>query len=183
MKWLAGGVGVTGLAVALGIFAGVRSPAPAAQTAAPTVKGERVLAAAPAPVDNPEPLGRGAIHGLIFEDLAGDGCIDERIGNLTREAGEPLFEAAVLVRMIDGTMRRVEAPGGRFGLDDLEPGYYTVRIDPESVPAGSTVYAEVDVGVHGHGRVERATLGFCRGRKKPGARNECGPKCEPAKPK
>src|SRR5207237_10723101 len=56
----------------------------------------------------------GAVRGIVFEDLIGNGCFGGDVGNMLFDPGEPLaHDVAVLLRRPDGSIDRTLAPGGR----------------------------------------------------------------------
>ena len=80
-------------------------------------------AATETPTPTPEPA-RGAIQGLVFNDLNGNG---------RRDAGEPGLAGAVVQLWQGGVMRSAQttAASGTFAFGSLDPGAYLVKeIDP-----------------------------------------------------
>src|SRR6185436_5716381 len=75
----------------------------------------------PAPDASPAPeAAKGAVRGIVFEDLIGNGCFGGDVGNMLFDPGEPLAQGvAVLLRRPDGSIDRALAANGRFAFEGL----------------------------------------------------------------
>jgi hypothetical protein len=122
----------------------------------------------------------GAVRGIVFEDLIGNGCFGGDVGNMLFDPGEPLaHDVAVLLRRPDGSIDRTLAPGGRFAFEGLEPGIYTVEVDGANLPPGGQTLGSADVSVQ-PGAVQMTVIGVCLGHKREGP--TAVPECRPPAP-